>query len=77
METTTILAAHALIKTALHDAEKVTPSVLRAVVVTLNALDEQLKTDKPTLSLPKAKRHLRDITHKPTPLAVPPPRYPL
>lgn len=38
----TILSTHAVIKIALNDAEKVTPSVLRAVIDVLDALDVAL-----------------------------------
>jgi hypothetical protein len=67
---TTILAAHALIKTALHDAEKVTPSVLRAVVTTLDSLDAHIIAyHDGSLKSPAI-----DAI---TPPASPPPRYPL
>lgn len=43
----TILVAHALIKTALHDSEKVTPTVLRHVISVLDALDERIISQFP------------------------------
>jgi hypothetical protein len=66
----TILATHAIIKTALHDPERVTPSVLRAVVATLDSLDEALiKAQCPPSGLDQDKPLLHPLrlptAHKP------------